>query len=339
MQRSGWRSWWSVRSHSVAVRAFLVAFVLAVAGCSQSPHWSDARTDLDRVPLSVWSAGDGQLFSVGGPLGSTGDTLFLRHDGAGWHEVAAGTGVTLWWVFGFSSSDVWSVGEAGTVVHWDGSVLSTEVAPTDGTLFGIWGTSDDDLWAVGGRPDIDGALLHRVAGVWQQVSGLPGSGSYFKVWGAAADDVYVCGQGGVILHWDGASWTSQPTGLDATVSLFTVAGRVGDDVYAVGGLGNAVALHLDAARGDWVAVDDPSLTEAPALAGVAVSPSGTVAMVGAGGTKLRGTPGSLHDESGQATPADFHSVAFDGAQLWAVGGNWLAPAPTARHGVIVHYGP
>jgi hypothetical protein len=104
----------------------------------------------------------------------------------------------------------------------------------------------------------------------------------------------------------------------------------------VGGLGNAVALHSDGTG--WTAVGDKALTEAPALGGVAVASDGTVAMVGAGGTKLRGTPGQFHDDTEQATRTDFHGVAFDGGSLWAVGGNWLAPAPAARHGVIVHYG-
>ena len=327
----------------VARRLALVLFALApfaLAGCTP-PHWSDARTDLDRVPLSVWASG-GKQFIVGGPLGSAGQGLFLRHDGGGWHESATGSSATLWWVFGLGESDIWTVGELGTVLHWNGAQLAPETVPATETLFGVWGVSDDDLWAVGGRPDIDGVILHRTSGTWNVVAGLPNSGAFFKVWGSAADDVFVCGQGGTILHWDGAAWSPQSTGLMANASLFTVAGRVpssgADDVYAVGGLGNAVALHLNSPG--WQSIDDAALTEAPALAGVAVASDGTVAMVGSSGLKLRGRPGAFHDESDQATRADFHSVGFqdhDSGELWAVGGNWLAPAPAARHGVVVHY--
>jgi hypothetical protein len=316
------------------MRTLLLLSLLA-AGCDKMPHWIDERTDLDRVPLSVWTRG-GAVFVSGGPLGSPGQGLFLRKDGSGWREIATGSASTLWWVFGLADNDVWTVGENGTILHWDGSALTPETPPTSETLFGIWGASADELWAVGGTPDVDGVLLRRSAGVWTAVTGLPNTGAYFKVWGAAAGDVYVCGQGGTILHWDGSAWSAEDTAQPRYVSLFTVAGRSSDDVYTVGGLGNAVALRHSAAG--WAPLDDKLLAEAPALAGVAVAADGTLAMVGQSGTKLRGKPGALVDDTEQATRADFHSVTFDGAGLWAVGGNWIAPAPAARHGVIVRFG-
>ena len=58
-------------------------------------------------------------------------------------------------------------------------------------------------------------------------------------------------------------------------------------------------------------VADKLLAEAPALAGVAVARDGTLAMVGQSGTKLRGQPGALADDTAQATRADFHGVTFD----------------------------
>jgi hypothetical protein len=310
--------------------------VLALAGCTQPPAWHDERTDLDRVALSVWTRG-GDLFVVGGPRGTPGQGLFLRRDGAGWHEAPVGSSATLWWVFGFSDSDVWAVGDGSTLLHWDGAVLTPQnVVASDATLFGVWGVSDDDLWVVGGHPDVDGLILHRSGGAWSQVMPPKASGSYFKVWGTATDDVYICGQSGTILHWDGRALVSEPTGLMPFVSLFTVAGRSRDDLYAVGGLGNAVALHRSG--GVWSPVADKALAEAPDLAGVAVSADGTLMLVGTGGTKLRGMPGALRDETGQASPVDLHATVFDGSRIWAVGGNYNAPAPATRHGVIERYG-
>jgi photosystem II stability/assembly factor-like uncharacterized protein len=202
----------------------------------------------------------------------------------------------------------------------------------------VWGVSDDDLWVVGGVPDASGVILHRDKGVWSEVTGLANTGAYFKVWGAAANDVYVCGQAGTILHWDGSAFTAEDTGQPPYISLFTVAGRAANDVYAVGGLGNAVALHRSPS-GSWLPVDDKLLAEAPDLAGVAVAPDGSVSMVGQSAAKLRGKPGALVDDSAQATRADFHGTIFDGSDIWAVGGNWIAPPPAARHGVIVHFAP
>src|SRR5437773_521857 len=82
----------------------------------------------------------------------------------------------------------------------------------------------------------DGVILRRDASGWRVIASPTATGAYFKVWGSSANDVFICGQGGTILHWDGAALTPQPTGLAANVTLFTVHGRAPNDVYAVGGL-------------------------------------------------------------------------------------------------------
>ena len=56
----------------------------------------------------------------------------------------------------------------------------------------------------------------------------------FKVWGTAANDVWVCGQAGLILHYDGASWSLMDSGT--TVALYSVWGTGTGAVYAGGGV-------------------------------------------------------------------------------------------------------
>jgi hypothetical protein len=108
-------------------------------------------------------------------------------------------------------------------------------------------------------------------------------------------------------------------------------------VWAVGGTGNAVALHFDGAS--WQPATDAVLADHSGLAGVAVDGDGTVVMVGSNGTKLRGRPGHLVDESELVrVEADLHSTAIAKGEAYAVGGNYIAPAPTPRHGVVAHYG-
>jgi photosystem II stability/assembly factor-like uncharacterized protein len=318
-------------------RLILVA-AIACAGCSE-PRWSTALSALDRVPLSVSGVGPTEVYAAGGPLGSTGNALLLRYDGIAWRTISVATTATLWWVFARAHGDVWAAGELGTIVHSDGK-MATIVADspaTTATLFGIWGTGPDDLWAVGGHPDADGIVLRKDANGWRTVAEAPTqNGAYFKVWGSASDDVFICGQGGTILHWDGSKLSSQPSGVGPEVSLLTVAGRARDDVYVVGGTGRGVALHYDGTS--WRPVSDPALDDAGALAGVAVDVDGRIVIVGAGGVKLRGRPGALVDDGAEPPHDDLHGVWIFRGEIFAVGGNYVAPAPAKRQGVIGHYG-
>jgi hypothetical protein len=59
------------------------------------------------------------------------------------------------------------------------------------------------------------------------------------VWGAAPGDVWATGSTGVLLHFDGTSWTQVPSG--ASKFLWGVSGRRSDDVWAVGEAG--MILH------------------------------------------------------------------------------------------------
>jgi hypothetical protein len=306
---------------------------LLVVGCGP-PRWSTTHSS-DRVPLSLWAASPSQVFASGGALGSGGAALFLRYDGGAWKEIQTGTDATLWWVHGLSANDVWLVGERGTILRWNGQSLEPETSGTDRTLYGIWGARPDDMWAVGGRPGQDGVVLHRDATGWTTQPVPRDFVTFFKVWGTAANDVFACGEGGTIVHWDGGAWTRQETGLPDAVPLFTVAGRAANDVYAVGGFGRAVALRYDGAA--WSPLTDPIVQDAGSLAGVSVASDGTVVIVGAAGTKLRGKPGAFVDQSDAPPRADLHAAyAFPG-EAFAVGGNYLAPAPAAREGVVAQF--
>jgi hypothetical protein len=318
-------------------RTLLAVLLLAcVGGCEGDPRWSVAEPSLDRVALSVWASAKDDVWAVGGALGSGGDALIDHFDGTRWSTIPTGTSATLWWVHGIGKNDLWMVGEAGTILHWDGTTLTPSPSGTSKTLYGIWGASDDDLWAVGGRPGQDGVILHFDGNAWTSVPVPVAFVAYFKVWGAAPNDVFVCGEAGTLVHFDGSAWAPIATGLPPSTTLFTVFGRSGSDVYTVGGFGRGVALHYDGAAATPVA--DPLLDGAGALAGVSVASDGTLLLVGAAGTKLRGKPGALVDDSAEQPSDDLHAAFFIGDEAYVVGGNYLAPAGAARHGVIGRFG-
>jgi photosystem II stability/assembly factor-like uncharacterized protein len=59
-------------------------------------------------------------------------------------------------VWGSSSSDVFVVGDGGTILHYDGSAWSAMNSGTEESFNGVWGSSSSDVFAVGS----DGIILH-----------------------------------------------------------------------------------------------------------------------------------------------------------------------------------
>lgn len=320
------------------VRRVAAVVVLASAavggGCSSPPHWSLPLPSLDRVALSVYEAGPTHTWVVGGALGSGGGALVVDYDGKAWTRHDVGTDATLWWVAPRSATAVWAVGERGTALS--GPPFAPVATPTTATLYGVWQSPAGTVWLVGGEPDLSGVILRGSGdGSWTDLTPAGGSDAFFKVWGAADDDVWICGQNGALRHWDGSALAKVDSGV-TRVPLFTVAGRAAHDVYAVGGLSNAVVLHYDGAA--WTRLDDALLVNLPGLNGVAVDGDGSAILVGGGGTKVRGRPGAWLDDSAAATRQDLHAASFVAGEIFTVGGNYLAPAPTLRQGVVAHFG-
>ena len=58
-----------------------------------------------------------------------------------WGRIAVPTGVDLMAIWGASDKDIWAVGEAGVVIHWDGTSWSrtTTPVPDSATLNDVWG--------------------------------------------------------------------------------------------------------------------------------------------------------------------------------------------------------
>jgi hypothetical protein len=59
-------------------------------------------------------------------------------------------------VWGSSGSDVFAVGNYGTIVHYDGATCTAMSSGTSVWLSGVWGSSGSDVFAVGEG----GTILH-----------------------------------------------------------------------------------------------------------------------------------------------------------------------------------
>jgi hypothetical protein len=138
---------------------------------------------------------------------------------------------SLFGIWGFSSDDVWAVGEGAEIWYWDGAAWSIVDNGTSAThrLTDVWGSSPSDLWAVGNA----GLMLHWDGSAWSEVTGFS---DYFEaVWGFSSDDVWVGARGAENqpYHWDGSEWTND-TAVSSTRDIISIWGAAPEDIWAVG---------------------------------------------------------------------------------------------------------
>ena len=193
-------------------------------------------------PLSVLSNGSawtemssGTSNALRGVWGNSSSDVFavgdsgtiLRYDSSAWTEMSSGTTIALQGVWSSSSSDVFAVGEYGTILHYDGIAWSSMVSSTASDLYGIWGSSSSDVFAVGNH----GTILRYDGIVWSPMTSWT-SNDLRGIWGNSTSDVFAVGGHGTILHYDGIAWSSMVSSTSNW--LHSVWGSSSSDVFAVG---------------------------------------------------------------------------------------------------------
>ncbi len=99
----------------------------------------------------VW--GDGDTVFTAGEAGAifSSDTA-----GATWADMNSKTLETFRGLWGMSATDVYAVGDYGTILHYNGSAWQPMSSGTNLRLFSIWGSSQESIYAVGDA----GLVLH-----------------------------------------------------------------------------------------------------------------------------------------------------------------------------------
>jgi len=180
---------------------------------------------------AVWADTSSQLWTVDG-----GGLVRHLRDGK-WSEQSPAWSTTseeLSDVHGTSPDNVWVVGRAGTLRHFDGTSWRPEESLTDEDLSAIWAVSAEEAWAVG----TDGTILHRTldakSGKAQWSAEFAEvEGDLNDVWAADANDVWCVGDNGAILRRQGAGWVRFRT--PRALNLFGIWGVSSDDLWIVGG--------------------------------------------------------------------------------------------------------
>ena len=180
-------------------------------------------------------------------------------------EVGAGDGDVLWsgWT---GDGELFVVGDEGRILHFtgeadaQGQLWHPMPVPANMPLHGIWGLNANNLYAVGWM----GSLLHYDGEQWQQLRGgvidertsrfaaCEENTPLFAIDGNEQGQAWAVGDDGVILHFDGVLWQSEPSPTKINLRAVSCAGN--DTVYAAGGEGTV--LKRDA-NGVWTQLDCP----------------------------------------------------------------------------------
>jgi photosystem II stability/assembly factor-like uncharacterized protein len=200
------------------------------------------------------------------------------------------TGPDAGWLGGKKALGQWSpLQNSSLLTPWplpDRSPL-TSVALAPGSQAG---TSESGALAVG----LGGATLRYDAATGWQVEPAAPRAHHLNLLGVAFDrpsSAFAVGQFGVILRWDGASWSEDPQSISLTQSqLNAVAFGATGEGWAVGA--NGTILHYDGQR--WNIEDPPLAESGQNISSVAVV--GSEAFAVAGGNLIERRPGGGWEE-------------------------------------------
>ena len=133
-------------------------------------------------------------------------------------------------VWGSSATDVWAVGEEGTLLHFDGTKWNTLDSGTFQDLYAVSGSGPDDVWAVGDDVIVhyDGSQTEIVmSDMFEVLLGIWVHGK--DVWASGLATDY---DTGMVRHWDGTKWDFTDTG--SAKPLWEIWGSGPTDVWTGG---------------------------------------------------------------------------------------------------------
>jgi hypothetical protein len=171
--------------------------------------WTSITSGTSARLWDVWGTSPSNVYVVG-QLDTPDVTkaVLLHFDGLTWSQVSLDP--SLWGmvsIWGMAANDIYVAGDAGSIVHYDGTGWTLQ--PSGETMFmtGVWGSASTDVWAIGAN----GIVRHNTGSGWTQVG--PFTTHILRgIWGSAANDVFIVGAGGIAFHYDGVSWTPMNSG-------------------------------------------------------------------------------------------------------------------------------
>ncbi len=248
-------------------------------------------------------------------------TTIYQYDGSGWNNVETGfvnQNIDFKSVSAYNASNVWAVGEAGTVIKWGGSAWATQASTTTTMLNGVSALNASNVWAVG-----DGGVIRFTAdgGATPWTSQASGTTADLNaVVALDATHVWAVGDGGVVLFYNGTTWARQGAGVTSS-NLYAVSAYDATNIWAVGAAGTILYSSNSAT---WTAQTSGTIND---LKGVTAPAANDIWACGNDGTLLHSSDGTSW--SFRAQKYTNHLYALDSLaanQIWQVGAAYTGRA-------------
>jgi hypothetical protein len=168
-------TYWVAGDAGVRLRDMGGGFAMVTGDAETASFYAIGGADV----TDVWAGGDGGLLTnyKTVPLGA-------------WTPKPQSPRQAIRSIYGFNSKDVWAVGAAGQILHYDGTSWTVSASGTIQDLNAIWGATSNDLWAVGNNRTI----LRYDGRQWgSKAMGSPGLTDLHAVFGNSSSVVWIAG--------------------------------------------------------------------------------------------------------------------------------------------------
>ncbi len=260
----------------------IILSLLTLSGCKAGESTDDGAIDLS---LSDLHGGEGTTSD--GEAGIPLSSCPLE----GWTEMSSGTTHDLLSIWGSGADDIFAVGAAGTILHFNGASWLPMTVPAGSSsreLRSVWGSSDLGVLVVGSS----GTILHYDGLAWRELSALPPTATIgFNAVCFHGDRAVAAGTSAdpdvsSLFAFDGLTWRSmadQGAPLGVTINGLWSDGE--QELIAVGSGAASIHRH-DGQR--WLPMILPSSVEVGTLQAVWGPGPESVYAVGRQGVSDRG---------------------------------------------------
>ena len=115
-------------------------------------------------------------------------------------------------IWGAGTDDVWVVGDAGFVSHWDGRDWSLHSDLPEVHFRAIWGRAADDVWVGGGSRNGSAEVFHWDGRAWTERKTPHGSKRTSPIVAIGADDndgIWLADGDHAVWGWSGDGWVNR----------------------------------------------------------------------------------------------------------------------------------